>query len=290
MIMSKKLADLVDKKRKCLSDYLKGIKKCNEIVPAVRRAKEDADWLSEVLKEAPPVAARDLGKPQLEGVIRQDLDIWTGNLPSLKINPSVITNSGSAASGTASEVVFKRLIDFKENSKDPSVTSFAESYIEDYIQLQTKQNKSDEVYNDLTKINSNLAKEFKQANQACLKADNGILQANEAAINMRNVLEHFIGELLELTRRLEKRQVKKKIKEQWLFISKNLAIGGTSSPEYELLQPKHKDHEEIHDELTKICKSQIPSPLPRLIILHIRWLDHLFTSLKLINLKKIRIN
>lgn len=288
--MSNKVKKILEKKISLFDNFLDGVKNANKAVPAVQRAKESTEWSLRTLNNTPKVVSSIFDDSQLEEVQSIDFDIWDKGLPKFTVNPEFITTSGSAASGTASEVIFTRLVDFRKDSEYPPIASSIEPLIEDYMQLQARHNKPDEIIESLKKIGVKLVNEFEQANQSYMKANSGVLQANEAAINMRNVLEHFVGKLLELARKVENRQVKKNKKQRWLFISKNLATGGLRSSEYKLLKQKHKNHREIHKELTNISKNLVNSPLLQLRVTYAKWIDHLFTSLKLIDLKKIRKN
>lgn len=287
--MSNKVKKILEKKISLLDNFLDGVKNANEVVPVVQKAKETSEWLLQSVNSTPKPASSIFEDPEIEEVQSIDLNIWDKGLPKITINPEFITTSGSAASGTASEVVFTKLVDFRKNPEYPRVASLIEPLIENYMQLQAKHNKPNEIIESFKKISTKLAREFEQANQSYMKANSGVLQTNEAAIGMRNVLEHFVGELLELARKVENRQVKNK-EQQWLFISEKLATGGVGSSEYKLLKQKYKNHKEIHKELTGISKSLVNSSLLKLRVTHTKWVDHLFTSLKLIDLKKIRKN
>lgn len=287
--MSNKVKKILEKKISLFENFLDGVKNANKAVPAVQRAKESTEWSLRALNNTPKVVSSIFDDSQLEETQSIDFDIWDRGLPKITINPEFITTSGSAASGTASEVVFTRLVDFRKNPEYSRVASSIEPLIENYMQLQAKHNKPNEIIESFKKISTKLAREFEQANQSYMKANSRVLQTNEAAIGMRNVLEHFVGELLELARKVENRQVKNK-EQQWLFISEKLATGRVGSSEYKLLKQKYKNHKEIHKELTDISKNLVNSSLLKLRVTHTKWVGHLFTSLKLIDLKKIRKN
>jgi len=288
--MINKVKKILEKKISLFDNFLDGVKNASRVVPAVQRAKESTEWSLRTLNNTPKVVSSIFDDSQLEETQSIDFDIWDKGLPKFSVNPEFISTSGSAASGTASEVVFTRLVDFRKDSEYPPIASLVEPLIEDYMQLQAKHNKPDEIIKSLKKISIKLVNEFKQANQSYMKANSELLQANEAAIGMRNLLEHFVGELYESARKVENRQVKKN--QRWLFISRHLATGGVGSSEYKLLEQKHKNHREIHKELTNISKNWVNmnNPLSQLRVTYTKWVDHLFTSLKLIDLKKIRKN
>lgn len=286
------MGDILNKNKKLLegkiglyNNFLNGAKKVSEVVPIVQEVKEKTEWTLKLLEDNPSnVASKIFEDPEVEAAQSTDFDIWDKSLPKLTVNPEYISTSGSAASGTASEIVFTKLANISENSQEPVIVSL-EPFMGEYAQLQAKYKNPDEISEILKNVSPKLSEEFEQANQSYMKAINGLLQANEAAIGMRNVLEHFVGELFDLIRKIDNRQVEKS--QRWLFISEKLAVGGVCGLEYEMLASKSESNKTIWQELTNLSKNLVDDPLPKLRVVYSKWIDHLFTSLKLIDLNKI---
>jgi hypothetical protein len=286
------MSDIFNRNKKLLegkidlyNNFLDGAKKISKIVPVVQEAKEKTEWTLDLLNDPSGVALKVFEDSDVEAIQSADFDVWDKNLPKITVNPEYISTSGSAASGTASEIVFTKLVNIYENSEEPVVVSL-EPFIGEYAQLQAKYGNPNEIIKNLGNISVKLSNEFEQANQSYMRANNGLLQANEAAICMRNVLEHLNGELLELARKIENRQIGKN--QQWLFISEKLAVGEIGSLEYRMLASKSESNKAIWQELTNLSKNLVDDPLQKLKVVYSKWIDHLFTSLKLIDFNKIR--
>ncbi len=282
--MNKNLTDLLQEKNNKLDSFLKDVKNVNDIVPTVKQAKEETEWALNVFKNMPPEASNRLNETKLNTVFGQDLSIWKNALPKLDVDPGFATTSGSGASGTASQVVFNEILNINGvsgSSQHLDISKWAHLSLDEYMKIQSRQNKVQEIENTLKKIRDSLATEFRDANSTYIKADAEVVLSKDAANSMRNVLNHFEGNLVELARSHPGENVKNS--DKWLFIANRLATGGSTSNEYTLLSQKGRDHRQIQVDLTDITKNTSTSPLGKLRIVHTQWLDHLYTSLKLID-------
>ncbi|OQY69200.1 hypothetical protein B6D29_00095 [Microgenomates bacterium UTCPR1] len=145
------------------------------------------------------------------------------------------------------------------------------------------QNKISEIEEMFKNIFRGLSNEFIDAESLYIKVEASVLSPKEGANAMRNVLNHLEGNLMEKARKYPKEQVNKS--GRWRFISDSLAIGGLNSNQHSLLISKENDQNRIKIELTEICKNTATNPLSKLKIVHTQWLDHIYTTLKLIEFK-----
>lgn len=282
----KKLTDLLQEKSDHLGDFLEEAKKVNEIIPTVKQAKEEADFALKMFGNMPSEMASEIDNKKVEYVLSEDLSFWKNNIPSLKIDTQRVTYSGSGASGTASEVVFSQIVSLHDTQK-PQYVTWTEPYIDQYRTMQEKQDKASAVSKFISAVKPALKNEFDEANTAYIKADSGISDSKDAAIKMRNVLEHLLGNLVDKARQTPKEQVKQKVPVQWDFFSKRLAIGGEGSLEYSILSKKNIDHANLHEELTNLSKNLVDDPQPKLKVIYTKWIDHLYTTLFFIDINKL---
>lgn len=282
--MNKKIIDLLQEKNNKLDSFLKDVKNVNYIVPTVKQAKEETDWALNVFKNMPPDASNRLNETKLSNIFGQDLSIWKNALPKLDVDPNFTTTSGSGASGTASQVVFNEILNINGvsgSSQHLDINKWARLSIDEYMKIQSRQNKVQEIENTLKKIKDSLATEFRDANSTYIKADAEVIYPKDAANSMRNVLNHFEGNLIELARFHPGENIKNS--DKWQFIANRLATGGNNGNEYALLSLKGRDQRQIQVDLTDITKNTSTNPLEKLRIVHAQWLDHLYTSLKFID-------
>jgi hypothetical protein len=282
--MNKKLIDLLGEKNKRMDDFLTGVQKANELLPFVKQAKEETAWSIDVLKNIPPQAVGEIDEKKLENAFVQDLNIWTKALPDLRVNTEYLTTSGSGASGTTSQMVYSEILNVDKTTASiqaPDIRNWSQYYVNEYKQMQGRQNKKDEVKNLLSKLHTSLPNEFFDAQAIFEKADSGVVHPKEAANSMRNVMNHFQGYLLEKGRNHPGENIPGG--QKWQFITDKLARGGVGSSEHTLLLAKATEQRRISIDLTNITKNMVADPLPLLRTVHAQWLDHLYTTLKLIS-------
>lgn len=281
--MSNKLIDLLELKSKRMDDFLTGVKKVNELVPFVKHAKEETSWSLDVLKNIPSQANGELDEEKLKTTFVQDLNIWMKKLPDLRVNTEYLKNSGSGASGTTSQMVYSEILKIDSATRaiqTPDIHNWTQLYVKQYNLMQGRQNKKDEVKSLLSKLNESLPNEFLDAQSMFEKADLCVVHPKEAANSMRNVINHFKGYLLEKARNHPGENIPRG--QKWKFITDKLATGGVGSSEHTLLLAKDADQRRISLDLTNITKNMVENPLPLLQTVHTQWLDHLYTTLKLI--------
>lgn len=286
--MKKKLTEPLKKKSELISNFLEDVKKVNEVVPFIKQAQEETDWTIGVFKDIPDDIAKVVDANKMQDIFVKDLKVWNKALPPINLDSSYLTSAGSGASGTASQVVYSQILDARAisgSSQNPALVSWSSKHLAEYEQIRSRQTKVSEIEKLLSKIRLELSLEFSEANASFSKADKSVVEPNDAANSMRNVLNHVEGNLLEISRSGQKIQVSKG--QMWAFFSDKLSIGGKNSVEHSLLLQKQNDQAKLKHELTDILKKTSKDPLARLRELHVQWLDHLYTTLKLVDPKFI---
>ncbi len=281
--MAKKATDLLKKKKALLDNFLDQAKKVNQVIPLVQEAKELTEWSLQTLNNAPKAALSAFDDLQLEKAFLTDLNIWQKGLPQLTFDIPYLTTSGSAASGTASAVVFDRINTFNQTAQPDLVLDWVKGRQDEYIHIQEQHSHVEKISEKIKNIFSGREVEFLEAEHLYLQAHAEVLTSKAGATAMRNVLEHFQGDLLNLARRFPGEQIKKS--EQWRSISDRLATGGAGSLEHTLLMGKEIDQRDLFVRLTKVVKNLTTNPLPELRLIHARWIEHLFTTLNLLDPK-----
>lgn len=284
--MGKSLIDPEKEKLESFNKFLRDAKRVNKIVPMVSQEKERTEWVIGAVESAPSDIQEKFNNSNLGDIFKKDKKIWGNNLPDISfgLSPdlsSAITASG--VSGTASATVFKELVNVNSPTNKYNLDYWPKPFIDSYVGLQTKQNQVLGIEEKLRKLSQKLADEFRDSHLYYQSASVTVLDVKLAAINMRNVLEHLQGDLLELAKNNStKKQVSKG--KQWDFISENLSAGNKDSDEYKVLQGKRAEFNTIWNSLTNIAKNLNSNAKEEIKNVYVEWIDFLDTTLKLVRI------
>ncbi|MHA1280274.1 MAG: hypothetical protein ACTSQ8_24130 [Candidatus Helarchaeota archaeon] len=260
-----------------LKEWLRRFIRTQEHVPQIQNLVERTEWEIKMLTDLPE-GGEEFIPPGIIGSYGVGNDFIEENFPlppKYYLEATNSTASISVASSTDLYSVVSRVGEIKANE----FQVFSGLHTSIYRDMQEKQTRFEKINNHLQQLNSDRIDEFISAREAYLamKADVGNREA--AGIAMRNVLEHFKGDLFELARKHEKENM------TWDQMSKRLAKNGVGSIEHsELLRQKQK-WGSLHIRLSEVAKGQKNGLVADLDDIYTMLLDHMFTILGVINLK-----
>ena len=128
-------------------------------------------------------------------------------------------------------------------------------------------------------LNPDRVSELRGAQQKYILSKTEMEDKVDAGIWIRNVLEHFKGDILQLAKTSDKENTP-----SWEKMSQRLTGKTTTSIECSEMIKQKVEWKRLHEELTKIAKNPKYAKNANLEIIWIEFIDHLFIVLGLINL------
>lgn len=150
--------------------------------------------------------------------------------------------------------------------------------IESYVILQQKQNRISTVKNLLRKLDQKLVVELELSEKELQHFKNRTSEVIVPATALRNVLQHFKGQLL-----LKARNTLKETP-NWSAMASRLVITGISSPEHSTLEGQGTTHNQLYNRLSNILKGNLQATSTDMEEIFIEVTDHFYTVLSLIRL------
>jgi len=169
------------------------------------------------------------------------------------------------------------LISFGLLSEEQEIKDWSKNYLRPYIDLHGKQERFEEVKNYLLSLNPNRVEELEIAEKSYRLTLSGINDLIYTGIAMRNILEHFKGDLIQRAK-----QQKSENSPSWEKMSERLTKKGVDSVEYQEMIKQKEIWSEIHNELTKITKNLKKIDNIQLEVLWTKTIDHLYIIFGLI--------
>jgi hypothetical protein len=154
------------------------------------------------------------------------------------------------------------------------ISEWGNRYSNEYLALQDRLKREGEVLNLLSKLKPSLGHEFKQASNDVKKCLANNISQISAGIAMRNVLEHFKGELFELARKHPREQ-----KLNWSKIADRLVVSGTLRDRFKI---QEKRWNQLQQRLSKLAKCHITIDNLELKSIFAEFIDHIYISLSLV--------
>ena len=199
-----------------------------------------------------------------------------------RFDQDVIT-SYLAFNASGSIPVYQSLSDLSTAS-NTEVSEWASPFITQYRDLQQKQKKTTLISSILQRISKPLDSEFQSALQTYKKAFSNLVGKEAAGIALRNVLEHFKGEIHSIALKIAKRTKPAVQKLKWIEMSSFLAKGGSTSFECNQLISEEGTHRSLHDRLTMVAKNRSTISDDDLEDIFVELIEHIYAVLNLIDL------
>lgn len=263
---------LANEKKRHISNWLSQAKTIADAVPKVQQQLELASWETSALSDAPDEIITHLSG-NLNSSLCQDLEIMKQALPQMpEIDLKILNASTGSMSVTAADVY--KITDHARWSVVVLISEWGNRYSNEYLALQDRLEREGEVLNLLTKMKPSLGHEFKQASNDVKKCLANNISQISSGIAMRNVLEHFKGELFELARKHLREQ-----KLNWSEIADRLVVSGTLRDRFKI-QEERWNH--LQQRLSRLAKGHITIDNLELKSIFAELIDHIYISLSLI--------
>lgn len=255
-----------------VSQWLERFQKAKEAVPDVQKIKEEAEWLTQVFKDRPPEVL-DISADPLEERIDQTHKIVMEGLQMLpEIDRQSITFATSASTfGTDSAISY---VIMAAESDSPRAREYAEKQQRAYEELQRVQKRFEEVRERMRKLLPMKVTQLELAHQAYYTAKSGTGERTAAALEMRTLLNQVQGELFQKARSKPKENM------TWETMAERLQPDPAPRS---LLRAQEQTRSELVDELSRITKQREGISIRDLNIVWMRWLDHLYIVLGLVD-------
>lgn len=273
--MNDELKEVKEKTLKLLQDWLSKFEEAKEVAPSIQQAYELKSWESEVL-DTMPDAATEIPYDHLLEKYSMEQEFWSSNLPQMPSHDKWTLSSGSALS-VSSSVSTYQLVARALDLGDPETQLWAEKHTYQYMEMQRQQQRIAYVRSALKSLNPDRASEFDRAVETYRFWSTGWSERESVGIALRNVLEHFKGDLYE---KAINRPREQKIK--WPQMAMRLAKGGANSPESKTLIAEEETWKSLHRRLTEVAKTLDTGVATNLDMIFTEWIDHLYTVLSLV--------
>jgi len=257
-----------------IDDYLEKAQKINQTIPNVSLAKENINGLYYAFQSKPPNINLNLGDNCLSVFKRQREAVF--NLPDLPaINVTSVSTITAVSTSAANATIFA-LDAIKPET--PEASQWLYNFQQNQANIQEREEYKNKIQEILEIIKKDFAKEFSISVEEYyrIQTTNDI---SNAALKMRNVLEHLKGELLFKARRLPQDQ---KIK--WDAMADRIAKIGYQQD----LKNEENNHRLIHDELSRIAKNHEKPTKYEFTIIFSKYILHLYSVLNYIDLTAIQ--
>lgn len=233
---------------------------------------EIAEWEEQALDSAPSSTSEalvDLGE-----VTERSLGEVKRAFPPMPYYSPEHALSASATSTTSGSAVYSAVVRVGDSSPIHEARSWSQEHATRYEALQERHKRREVVRDLLRELKPELADEFDAAVKNYKLATEN-LQDREAAANaMRNVLNHYKGELLA---RATGRSVKRR--KHWPTIADKLSREPRGSSIHQGILEQEERWRELKGRLSDVTKSQQAGSDTDLATLYTELIDHLYTVL-----------
>jgi hypothetical protein len=272
-----KAKQIVDSNADTLSGWLQKARKVREIEPYVQQAYEQTLWQRDALHLVPNDAP-DLNASAV-GSLDNSKHVYERSLPLIN-DPSFQHTNPSSFNATVisgSSDIFRYISQNASNLQGEEKEKL-NSQIGSYIVLQDKQNRVATVKFMLEKLDQRLVDEFELAEREFQHFKNSTAEIIAPAGALRNVLQHFKGQVFLRARNTPKETP------NWTIMASRLVIIDFPSPEHSSLEKEEKTHGQLYGRLSDIFKGKLAATATDIENIFIEVTDHFFTVLSLIKI------
>ncbi len=263
---------LASEKKTYIGNWLSQAKAIADAVPKVQQQLELASWETSALSAAPDEIITPLSG-NLNSSLCQDLEIVKRALPQIpEIDLRFLSASTGSTAATAAYIY--TITDQARWSVVVPISEWGSRHSNEYLALQDRLEREGEVLNLLSKLKPSLGNEFKQASNDVKKCLANNISQTSAGIAMRNVLEHFKGELFELARKHPREQ-----KLNWTEIADQLVDHGTPRDRFKIQEERWNY---LQQRLSRLAKGHITIDKLDLKSIFAELIDHIYIILSLV--------
>lgn len=273
-----KARQIAKKNKGFVSDWLKKSEQIRQFEPYAQEALDAFSWVQESLDKlpdnAPDINAEVVTSLRLSG------EVSSKHFPQITTpddwGVSMTVASTTATSGTSG--IFVHLNDIYPKIS-PKEQKKILPHIDAYKKLHKIQKKHEKLRTKLRELAPYLEDELEIASKEFQHYKNNTSEVLSPAAAIRNVLQHFKGELFFKAQKHDKDTI------DWKIMSDRLVLETPPSSEYSLLKNEGTTHNRLYDKLSKILKGNIFATPDELGNLFIEVVDHMLMVLSLVKTK-----
>ncbi len=275
LLKAKKIAE---SNRNFISDWQKKAAEIREIEPYAQRALDVVSWQLESLNKIPNNAP-DI-KPEVVESMYFSGEVFSKRLPEITIQTdwAVVMAAVPASANSGSSMTFEYL-----NEIYPQISPEEQKeilpQINSYKLIHENQQRYGSLKDKLREMKPYLEDELETASKELQHYRNGTAEVLSPATAIRNVLQHFKGELFFKARAADKEKLK------WDIMAKRIVVETPPSPEYNILKNEGHTHSNLYDKLSRILKGNMSVSPDELGNIFIEVIDHMDTVLSLTKIK-----
>lgn len=258
-----------------LSDWLDRAREVRELEPYVQQAYQNTVWQRDSLNSIPDDAV-DVNA-SLVNSLENSRYVFENYLPEIQKSRKQYTDVSSfnatVISGSSNTFSYLNQISPDLSSEQRDIIS---PQIASYVELHQRQNRITTVKCLLNKLDNNLVDELELAEKELRHFKNKTSDVIAPATALRNVLQHFKGQLFLKARNTPKETP------NWSIMAGRIVITGVSTPEHNTLENEKTTNSQLYDRLSRILKGNLNAASSDMDNIFIEVTDHIFTVLSLI--------
>lgn len=262
-----------------LKEWLSRTKSAQEKVPDVQDMVERTQWEIQMLSDLPKEGQEFIPPGLIIGYERGNEHLLD-NLPlPPKYYVSAVNSTASVTTSGSTDMysIVSRAGEVEENE----FQEWSGIHKASYRQIQEKQARFEKVKGFLQRLNPDRVEELETARKSYLTAVADVGESIAAGIAMRNLLEHFKGDLFEKARQRPKENI------TWERMADMLAINGVGSIEHSVLIKQKLEWSLLQHRLSDVAKGQKHGLVADLENIWVKLTDHLFTVLGIVEIESI---
>ncbi len=272
--MKGKLLQTAQERLDYLLDFLGRLNRAQEQVPDVQEIIEQSKWEINVLSEMPEDGEEFITDDMIKRHLNANIHLFS-NLPLPPVYSTKMMYSTASISSASSSDVYEIVSRVGEIENDEFHDWSVKSVLS-YRQMLEKQSRYEKIRELLMRIIPYRVAEFETARVSYLAAKADVGEREAAGISMRNVLEHFKGDLFVLARKHENENM------TWERMAERLARDGVGSVEHAELSKQKAEWNSLQSRLSQVAKGQKKGLVADLDDIWTKLLDHMFTILGII--------
>lgn len=265
---------LANSNEQYLAEWIEKARTVTELLPQVQQIHETVKWQRDTLYSLIDTAT-ELGSGMIMGLERERT-VFETYLPTIG---NVDGGFTGVSSMTANAIAGASQTFIYLNNIAPTLTEdnqlVINQRIDSYVLLREKQTRLEQVRALLANLDSQLIDELGTAETEVRRYKAGACSVIVPATVIRNVLQHFKGQVLLRARHSEKDTV------NWGDMVKRLTPS-RSAADRATLEDEGKKHNLLYDKLSTILKGNSQSDVPGMENIFIQITDHFYTVLTLV--------
>lgn len=272
-----RLLEVLHERLAYLTEWLNRMKHAQEKISYVQDIVERTEWELATLKGIPEDGEEFLPH-DLSTIINSQMrgnEQIKSSYPWLPFYTIEATNSTASVTVSGTTDMYSYVSRATEID-EPKLQAWANKAVVEYRDIQEKQTRYEKVAEFLATFSPDRVMELETAYKAYKSAISTAGDRITAGIAMRNLLEHFKGDLFAKARIQPKENMK------WETMAVRMARGGDGSVEHRELAKQETDWNSLQTRLSDVAKGQSAGLVADLDNIWTSLLDHLFTILGIV--------